>query len=133
MAHDQSKPPVEGAGQAAPSGGAPGARLSRRRCPHCGKPPGLRWTALLPSNDRNRAYSCLVCGGRYDTADVSKMAAIFGGLLGIGPGVYLLGLLVRGHHKSAAAVLVGTVAVVVAFAAGALALGWLMLRLEAKR
>jgi hypothetical protein len=88
---------------------------------------------LLPSNTRDRSYSCLVCGGRYDTADISKMAAIFGGLLGVGPGIYLMGLIVRGHHKSAPAVLAGTVAVVLAFGAGALALGWLMLRLEAKR
>jgi len=116
-----------------PPGAAPGGRRSRRGCPHCGKPPGLRWTALLPSNSRERSYSCLVCGGRYDTADISKMAAIFGGLLGLGPGIYLLGLMMRGHQRSAAGILVGTVAVALAFAVGALALGWLMLRLEPKR
>ena len=133
MADHQSKPPIAGPGPAAASGGVPDARRSKRTCPHCGKPPGLRWSALLPSNTRDRSYSCLVCGGRYDTADISKMAAIFGGLLGVGPGIYLMGLIVRGHHKSAAAVLAGTVAVVLTFGVGALALGWLMLRLEAKR
>ena len=133
MADHQSNSPIAGPGAAGASGGVPDAGRSKRTCPHCGKPPGLRWSALLPSNTRDRSYSCLVCGGRYDTADISKMAAIFGGLLGVGPGIYLMGLIVRGHHKSAAAVLAGTVAVVLTFGVGALALGWLMLRLEAKR
>src|SRR5689334_2374825 len=108
MDNDPSKPSPEGPDSTSPPGGGAAGSRSRRSCPHCGKPPGLRWTALLPSNTRERAFSCLVCGGRYDTADVSKMASIFGGLLGIGPGIFLLGVVLRGHQKSAAAILVGT-------------------------
>jgi hypothetical protein len=106
---------------------------SGRRCPHCGNPPGLRWSALLPSNSRDRSYTCLVCGGRYDTSDMSKMASIFGGLLGIGPGIYVLGILVKGHSGSALAVGAGTLMVVAAFGLGSISLAWLALRLEAKR
>ena len=108
------------------------APRSGRACPHCGKPPGLRWSALLPSNSRNRSYACLTCGGRYDTSAVSKMASIFGGLLGIGPGIYLLGIVVKGHTHSAVAIGGGTLMVLVAFGIGSIGLGWLTLRLEAK-
>jgi hypothetical protein len=109
------------------------APRSGRRCPHCGKPPGLRWSALLPSNSRDRSFTCLVCGGRYDTSDISKMASIFGGLLGIGPGIYVLGILVKGHGGSALAVGVGTLVVVAAFGIASISFAWLALRLEAKR
>ena len=109
------------------------APRSARRCPHCGKPPGLRWSALLPSNARDRSFACLVCGGRYDTSDMSKMASIFGGLLRMGPGIYLLGTLVKGHSGSALAIGAGTLVVVAAFGIGSIGLGWLTLRLEAKR
>lgn len=109
------------------------APRSGRRCPHCGKAPGLRWSALLPSNTRDRSFVCLVCGGRYDMSDVSKMASIFGGLLGIGPGIYLLGKLVKGHTGSALAIGAGTLVVVAAFGIGSISLAWLTLRLAAKR
>jgi hypothetical protein len=109
------------------------APRSGRRCPHCGKPPGLRWSALLPSNSRDRSFTCLACGGRYDTSDLSKMASIFGGLLGIGPGIYVLGILVKGHGGSALAVGAGTLVVVAAFAIASISFAWLTLRLEAQR
>lgn len=66
-------------------------------------------------------------------SDVSKMASIFGGLLGIGPGIYLLGKLVKGHTGSALAIGAGTLVVVAAFGIGSISLAWLTLRLAAKR
>ena len=61
------------------------------------------------------------------------MASIFGGLLGVGPGIYLLGAVVKGHSRSAVAVGLGTLLVLAAFMVGSIGLAWLTLRLEAKR
>ena len=88
---------------------------------------------MLPSNNRDRVFACRACGGRYDLSDISKMASIFGGLIGIGPGIYLLGWMVKGHGHSAVAVGGGTLLVVLAFGLGSIGLGWLTLRYEAKR
>lgn len=103
-----------------------------RACPHCGKPAGIRWTALLPSNARDRSFACKACGGRYDVSDVCKMASIFGGLLGLGPGIYLFGQLARGRGGSALTAIVGTAAVVLLFGIGSLGLAWVTLRLVPK-
>ena len=110
----------------------PSKDSSGRACPHCGKSPGLKWTALLPSNNPNRSYACQACGGRYDTSDISKMASLFGGLLGLGPGIYAFGHLVKGQGRSALVVTGGTMVVVLAFGAGSLALAWLALRFVSK-
>lgn len=60
------------------------------------------------------------------------MASIFGGLLGLGPGIYLFGLLVRRYGGSTPVKAMAVGAVVVAFAVGSIALAWLTLRLEKK-
>jgi hypothetical protein len=102
-------------------------------CPHCGKSPGLVWWALLPSNSRTRVLTCKACGGKFDLSDTAKMASIFGGLLGIGPGIYLFGHLLRVGGRSALMTIAGTGMVVVAFVLGASLLTFLTLRLVVKR
>lgn len=89
--------------------------------------------ALLPSNARNRAYTCVSCGGKFDTSDGSKMASIFGGLLGLGPGVLLFGRIAKGGGSSAAIAVAGTAVVIVSFGLASICLAWLTLRLVPKR
>jgi hypothetical protein len=106
---------------------------ARGDCPHCGKPAGLRWWSLLPSNNRKRSFKCQSCQRSYDASDVSKMASIFGGLAGMGPGIFLFGrILQAGGGHSAASVIVATAVVTACFALGAIILGWLTLRLVPK-
>jgi hypothetical protein len=112
------------------------AQLSTNRrngCPHCGKPVRVRWSSLLPSNNRNRAYKCESCGGLYDLSDGSKVASILGGLVSMGPGVFLFGRLVRGHGGSVSSAVIGTAAVIAVFALGSIVAGRLALGLVPKR
>jgi hypothetical protein len=76
--------------------------------------------------------SCVHCGGRYDLADTSKMASIFGALLGLGPGVYLLGKIVQFGHGAAPYKIIGTLACLSLFLILSIAAGALTLRLVAK-
>jgi hypothetical protein len=103
---------------------------SRRSCPYCGKGTGLKWWVLLPSNTRNREYKCRACSGKYDLSDTSRIASLFGGMLGLGPGIFLFGHLAKLWGHSALVTAAGTLVVVVVFGIGSLSLAWLTLRLE---
>ena len=105
---------------------------NKRACPHCGKPPGLRWYHLLPSNNRNRVLKCVACGGAYDVSDGAKIAAMIGGFLGMGPAILLFGKIARAGHGSAAATLGGTIIVAAAFALGSVLVASLALSLVPK-
>ena len=72
------------------------------------------------------------CGGHYDLADGSKMASIFGALLGLGPGVYLLGKIVQFGHNATPYKILGTVACFSLFVVLSMVAGALTLRLVAK-
>lgn len=102
---------------------------ARNSCPHCGRPPGLRLWHLLPSGNSRRVLTCAQCGGRYDLSDASKMASIMGGLIGIGPGIYALGKIVKQGHGSAVYTVAGTAAAAACFMAGSLLLAWITQRL----
>jgi hypothetical protein len=88
---------------------------------------------LLPSNNRNRSYPCQSCGGRYDLSDGSKVASILGGVLSMGPGVFLFSRLTRGHGGSMSSVLIGTLAIMAVFACGSIVAGRLTLGLVPKK
>lgn len=107
----------------------PGARTA---CPHCGKPPGLRWWNLLPSNNARRVLTCVHCGGKHDLSDASKTASIMGALLATGPAILLLGKVVKYGHGQAVWVVAGTAAAAAVFMAGSLLLAWITLRLVPK-
>ncbi|MES1209286.1 MAG: hypothetical protein ABUS79_25390 [Pseudomonadota bacterium] len=109
-----------------------GSASSNRACPHCGKPPGLRWYHLLPSNNRNRVLKCVACGGAYDLSDGAKIASMMGGFLGMGPAILLFGKIARAGHGSAAATVAGTILVGAAFALGSMLVASLAMRLVAK-
>lgn len=85
---------------------------------------------LLPSNNRNREYRCQACSGKYDLSDTSRIASLFGGLIGLGPGIYLFGYLNKVGGHTALVTAAGTIAVVVAFGICSLSLAWLTLRLD---
>jgi hypothetical protein len=106
---------------------------ARNSCPHCGKPPGLRFWHLLPSGNSRRVFKCVQCGGQYDLSDTSKVASVMGGLLGIGPGIYALGKIVNRGHGSAVYTVAGTAAAAACFMAGSLLLAWITERLVPKR
>jgi hypothetical protein len=90
----------------------------------------VRWTSLLPSNNRNRSFKCESCGGRYDVSDGSKVASILGGLVALGPGVLLFGKVT--HGGSRISVVLGTVVIIAVFAAGSVLAGRLALGLVRK-
>jgi hypothetical protein len=92
----------------------------------------VRWTSLLPSNNRKRAFKCESCGRLYDVSDGSKVASIMGGLIGLWPGVLLFGRITRGHGGHSLAMGLGTLAIVVAFGAGSILAGRLALGLVRK-
>jgi hypothetical protein len=92
----------------------------------------VQWTSLLPSNNRKRAFKCESCGQLYDLSDGSKVASIMGGLIALGPGVLLLSKITRGHDGSPLWVGLGTLAIVVVFAAGSIFAGRLALGLVRK-
>lgn len=106
---------------------------ARNACPHCGKPPGLRFWHLLPSGSSRRVLTCVHCGGKYDLSDTSKMASIMGGLLGIGPGIYALGTIVKHGHGSAVNTVAGTATAAAFFMAGSLFFAWITQRLVSKK
>ena len=106
---------------------------ARGACPHCGKPAGLRWWSLLPSNQRNRSFKCQSCQQLYDVSDGSKMASILGGLIGIGPGALMFGRILHAEGRSAASMIEATAFVAGSFALGSVLFGWLTLRLVPKR
>jgi hypothetical protein len=108
------------------------AGSSKRACPHCGKPPGLRWYHLLPSNNRNRVLKCVACSRPYDLSDGAKIASMMGGFLGMGPAILLFGKIARAGHGSAAATLGGTLVVALAFALGSMLVATLAMRLVPK-
>jgi hypothetical protein len=88
----------------------------------------VRWTNLLPSNNRKRSFKCESCGQKYDLSDGSKTASILGGVLSMGPGVLIMGRITRGQGGSPTSLLIGTAAIIAVFAlvsvvAGRLALG----------
>src|SRR3954466_11767371 len=105
----------------------------RNACPHCGKPPGLRWWYLLPTNNSRRVLTCAQCNGGYDLSDASKIASIMGGLLGLGPAVLLLGRIVKFGNGSKVWVVVAPAAAAALFMTGSVLLGWLTARLVPKR
>jgi uncharacterized protein (DUF983 family) len=105
---------------------------TKRVCPHCGKPPGLRWYHLLPSNNRHRVLKCGACGGDYDLSDGAKIASMMGGFLGMGPAIVVFGKIARAGHGSAAASVAGTLIVAAAFALGSMLVATLALRLVPK-
>lgn len=107
----------------------PGAR---NVCPHCGKRPGLKWWYLLPSNNTRRVLKCVQCGGRYDLSDTSKIASIFGGLLGVGPAIIVLGKIVKYGHGQIAWIGAGTAVAAGIFMAGSLLLAWVTSRIVPK-
>jgi hypothetical protein len=109
-----------------------GTASSKRLCPHCGKPPGLRWHHLLPSNNRHRVLHCASCGGAYDLSDSAKVASMMGGLLGLGPSILLFGKIAKAGHGSAAATVTGTIVVAFAFALGSLLVASIALTLVPK-
>jgi len=104
----------------------------RTACPHCGKKTGMRFWYLLPSGNSRRVLKCEHCGGKYDLSDLSKMASIMGGLLGIGPGIYALGKIVNKGHGSAVYTVVGTVVAAASFMAGSLLFASITRRLVPK-
>ncbi|HXJ19332.1 MAG TPA: hypothetical protein VMT03_03795 [Polyangia bacterium] len=110
-----------------------GAASTKRLCPHCGRPPGLRWYHLLPSNNRNRVLKCASCGGGYDLSDGAKIASMMGGFLGLGPSILLFGKIAKAGHGSAAATLTGTIVVAAAFALGSMLVASLALALVPKK
>ena len=65
-------------------------------------------------------------------ADTTKMASIFGALLGLGPGVYLLGKIVQVGHGAPAYKIIGTVACLSLFLIVSTAAAALTLKLVAK-
>src|SRR5260221_10051659 len=95
---------------------------ARNACPHCGKPPGLRWWYLLPTNNPRRVLKCVPCGGKYDLSDGSKTASIMGGLLGVGPAILILGKVVKFGRGQAIWIGVGTAAAATVFVAACLVL-----------
>jgi uncharacterized protein (DUF983 family) len=109
-----------------------GPASGRTACPHCGKPTGLRWSYLLPSGNRSRVFTCASCGRKYDLSDNSKIAAIFGALLGGWPAIIVVGKIVRHFGGGAGGVILGTVAAAAAFISVTLSVSWLALRLVAK-
>jgi hypothetical protein len=60
------------------------------------------------------------------------MASIIGGLLGMGPGIYILGQIVKRGHGSALGILAGTAAAGLTFVCASLLLGWITRRLVSK-
>ena len=106
---------------------------SRDACPHCGKPAGVRWSHLLPTNARNRAFKCQSCGGLYDLSDKCRIASLIGGLAGMFPAILLLGRIVQAGNGSKWSVIAGTAVVALAFGAMSIAVGALTLRLQPKR
>jgi hypothetical protein len=105
---------------------------NRSACPHCGKPPGLRWWYLLPSNNPKRVFTCAQCGGKYDLSDPSKIAAIMGALLGSGPAILIVGKIARYGHGQAVWIALGTAAAAAVFLAVTVLVSRLALRLVAK-
>jgi uncharacterized protein (DUF983 family) len=105
---------------------------SRIACPHCGKPPGLRWWYLLPTNNPKRVFTCAQCGGKYDLSDPSKMAAIMGVLLGGGPAIVVVGKISQYGHGQAIWIVLGTAAAAAVFLSIAVLVSRLALRLVAK-
>ena len=101
-------------------------------CPHCGKPPGLRWSYLLPSGNRKRVFTCTQCGGKYDLSDGAKIASIMGALLGGWPAIMAVGKIAHYGGGGAAWILLGTAAAAGIFIGVTVLVARLALRLVAK-
>jgi uncharacterized protein (DUF983 family) len=105
----------------------------RDACPHCGKPAGIRFRDLLPSNARNRAFKCRSCGGLYDLSDTCRIASMLGGLASMFPAIFLFGRIVKAGNGSKWAVVAGTAVLIVLFGVASIVVGTLTLRLQPKR
>ena len=106
---------------------------SKDSCPHCGKPVGLSFWALLPSSDRHRKLFCKVCGKQYDLSDSCKISSMMGGMVGMGLTVLLLfGRIVAAGHGSKLYIGLATAVVLAGFGLGSMGLARLTLRLERK-
>ena len=106
---------------------------SKESCPHCGKPVGLSWWALVPSSDRGRKLKCRACGKQYDLSDATKMSSMMGGMIGMGATVLLVfGRIVAAGHGSKAYIGLATAVVLFGFGLGAVTLARLTLRLVPK-
>lgn len=101
-------------------------------CPHCGKPPGLRWWHMLPTNNPRRVLTCVQCGGKYDLSDASKTVAIMGALLGVGPAIVVVGKVAQYGHGQAVWAALGTAAGAAVFIGVILLIGRITARLVAK-
>jgi hypothetical protein len=110
----------------------PAPTPSRASCPHCGKPPGLRWVHFFPSNARGRVFKCQACGGGYDLSDGCKMAGMLGALIGMGPAILLFGRIVKAGHGAGPYVVAGTAVVIGGFALGSALVTWISLKLVRK-
>ena len=104
----------------------------KNSCPHCGKKVALRIWDLMPSSDRRRVLKCPACSGKFDLSDGCKIAAMFGGLIAMAPGILLFSKIVRAGHGRAAYVIGATAVVALAFGLTAAATAWLTLRLVPK-
>ena len=86
----------------------------------------------MPSNTRNRVIKCQACDGGYDLSDNCKIAGLLGGLVGMGPSIFLFGRIVAAGHGSAPSVVAGTATVIAGFALGSILLTWITLALVPK-
>jgi high-affinity Fe2+/Pb2+ permease len=85
----------------------------------------------LPSSDRRRQLKCQACGKGYDLSDACKVSSMLGGLGGMGLTIILFfGRIVKAGQGSKLYIGFGTIAVVLGFALGAMALARITLRLE---
>lgn len=108
--------------------------VTGNRCPHCGKPPGLRFWHLLPSSTRERKIRCRACQGLFDVADGSRMASVLGGLAGMAPAVFFLfAPIVKAGGGSRLSMLAGSAVVAACFGLGSIIFGRLTLRLVPRR
>jgi predicted RNA-binding Zn-ribbon protein involved in translation (DUF1610 family) len=59
----------------------PKTNRAKDSCPHCGNRLRLSLSQLLPSRDNNRVMTCPSCGGHFDLANTTKMAAVATGMV----------------------------------------------------
>jgi hypothetical protein len=105
----------------------------RDACPRCGKPSGVTFWHLMPSNQRNRTLTCKACGGHYDLSDHSKMASILGALAGMAVGmVFPFQWIVKAGHGSKLSAFSGISVAAVCVGLGAAIAARLALRLVSK-
>jgi hypothetical protein len=105
----------------------------RDACPHCGRSVGLTLFELLPSNNNKRALVCKACGGKFDLANGSKMAAVVSGMVGMALGTLgPFSWIVKAGNGSKLAVISGILAVGLCILGAAMGAARLTLSLERK-